>query len=94
VLSKLVSLIQLTFLLLPLVSNAAIDVVVNSELTRYVVGEGIEYFEDPNHEYTVDTIMEGGAPWLISNQSIFNKGYTDSTWWLKIGFKNGNFENE
>lgn len=48
---------------------------------------GIKYFEDSNHELTIDQILgEKNDPskWNKNTQENFSRGFSQSTWWLSI----------
>ncbi|WP_392339267.1 EAL domain-containing protein [Moritella marina] len=49
------------------------------------LGSSIKYFEDKTNSYTFDYLSQRQAaiPWVKSNQTHFNFGFSDSTFWFK-----------
>ena len=55
---------------------------------NFGIGEGIEYLEDPTHELDFYQVLNGEQDWQVNEDSVFNKGYNPSTWWLKFKLTN------
>jgi diguanylate cyclase len=48
------------------------------------IGQGTQYIEAPNAEQTIESILSNEPRWQTSTQQIFNRGYSNSDWWLKF----------
>lgn len=81
-------LIILTMLLMCCVANAETFAVVEAQ-SKDSLFHYIEYLEDPDHAYTLNDIIDFPQErWIANHDQIFNQGYSNSTWWLKVSFKN------
>jgi len=54
------------------------------------LGTSVSYFEDKTNSYTFDYLSQrqSAIPWVKSNQSHFNFGFSDSTLWFKGEIEN------
>jgi len=49
----------------------------------------VDYLEDKDHHLTLDEVMNAPAErWRANQDQVFNRGYSGSTWWLRIQLKN------
>lgn len=56
--------------------------------TYEVIGQGVEYFEDPDSRHTLESIQQASLEWRINEQDVFSQGYSDSDWWLRFNLRN------
>lgn len=49
----------------------------------------VRYLEDPQGHQTIDSLREKDLPWQTQGDSVFNKGYSASIWWLSLSVRNG-----
>lgn len=81
-------LIILTMVLACCIARADTFAVEESQ-TKDPLHHHVQYLEDPRHSFTIDEIMDLPAErWTANENQIFNKGYSDSTWWLKLDLSN------
>lgn len=52
------------------------------------LGEGIAYIEDVDGSLTFEKVRRLPDGWTISEDEVFNQGYSKSTWWLKVPLVN------
>lgn len=48
----------------------------------------VHYLEDPSTELTLEQILQGNRQWQKNQQGAFNKGYSNSAWWLRLSIHN------
>jgi hypothetical protein len=48
----------------------------------------VEYVEDSNNSYDIDSIRGAGIRWQPNGDDTFNRGYSSSGWWLKLRVEN------
>lgn len=77
----------LLFALAPMAGAGAGTAVLSAEgelrLDRFV-----EFIEDPDHRYDIDSIREPSVHWQYNGDHAFNRAYSSSTWWLKLRVDN------
>lgn len=62
---------------------------VEDNQTSSALYQHIQYIEDPQHSLAIDDILDLPAErWTANTGSIFNQGYSASTWWLKVTLDN------
>lgn len=62
---------------------------VSDSQRRVTLDEQIYFFEDPNHEQTLNTVLKlPGDVWQQNTNEQVNFGYSDSTYWLKFSLHN------
>ncbi len=49
----------------------------------------VEYLEDPKGNFTVDGLRQSAEQWQANDDSAFNRGYSNSVWWLRLRLHNG-----
>lgn len=79
-------LLLLLLALLPTAGAASAPPPVTPEEIR--LHERVQYLEDPGHTLSLDQVREPGRPWQANGRTAFNKGYSASTWWLKLTLAN------
>lgn len=53
------------------------------------IPQAIVFLEDPQHQLTLDAVRKLPAErWQRNDDSIFNQGYSESTWWLRVTLQN------
>lgn len=81
-------LIMLTMLLVCCIARADTFAVEETQ-SRNTLNQYVEYLEDPQRTFTIDDVMDLPAErWSQNSSEVFNQGYSDSTWWLKISVEN------
>lgn len=81
-------LIILTMLLVCCIARADTFAVEESQ-TKDPLNPYVEYLEDPQHRLTIHEVIDlPGERWTRNRDEIFNQGYSDSTWWLKVSLAN------
>jgi len=60
----------------------------NTNPNGVAVGRGILYFEDTNHTVTFEQALVKNDGWRLNEATIFNQGYSESSWWLKFDIEN------
>ncbi|MDY6919759.1 MAG: diguanylate cyclase [Pseudomonadota bacterium] len=48
----------------------------------------LEYLEDPQHVLNLDDVRQTGHQWTVNGSSAFNRGFNDSSWWLRLRLTN------
>lgn len=62
---------------------------VESDDTQSALYPYVEFLEDPDHSLTFDSITAlPDSRWTHNKAEIFNKGYSKSTWWLRVSLYN------
>jgi two-component system, sensor histidine kinase LadS len=94
---------KLCTLLLPLlmllcgshITLAATEAVLETPTTGpRAIGEGVLLLEDPARSLSLEDALNPSAPWEPSTESVFNRGYTTSAWWLRFAVKNTQAERD
>src|SRR5690606_31205504 len=81
-------LIILTMLLVCCIARAD-TFAVEPEQTTDALHKYVEYLEDPGHNLTIDDVMnQPGERWIPNSNEVFNMGYSNSTWWLRLDLSN------
>lgn len=75
-------------LLFPVWGWGQSEVPLSAQITHQNLGDKLEYLEDAGHNLKLSDVQQSNLPWVVSNQSVLNKGYTHSAYWLKISFHN------
>ncbi|MFZ1987269.1 MAG: diguanylate cyclase, partial [Desulfatitalea sp.] len=61
---------------------------VTSQIPRLAVNQYVEFIEDPTGERTFEQLLQDDRlPWQPGGSEAFNRGYSASTWWLKLGLQ-------
>ncbi len=62
---------------------------VEDDQTKDSLFHHVDYLEDAAHSLTIDDVMDLPTDrWSANEDQVFNKGYSDSTWWLRVRFDN------
>lgn len=82
-------------LLIVLISSVVYVTLAHSESSFTITGEdvinlgsGVSYLEDPSGALTADEVLKQTSGWKINQQDVFNKAYSDATWWLRLNLSN------
>jgi len=60
----------------------------SAEASSSAVNEHVQFLEDPDGRYTIETVRKPDDHWVPQGQKAFNQGYSDSTWWLHLQLEN------
>ena len=73
-------------LALLLASSASVAAELNVSRNQLPVnlGQYLDYFEDPDSEYTISEIMGDNIPWQRSGQAIPTLGISASSYWFSL----------
>lgn len=87
ILSRLLSLSLSILLLIAGVNSHASLVLETPGLDAVAVGEGIQVLEDPDRQLTLGQVQQQTG-WQATEESVFNRGYSKSHWWLRFSLHN------
>lgn len=79
------------FLLISMSSLFAGNINIEKENLPYI-GKSLQYFEDENSSYTIDTINQKEQAFIPYDKKAFLSFFTNSTYWLKFTLINNNPE--
>lgn len=51
------------------------------------IGSGLQVLEDPSNSLSLQQAMEQ-LPWESTDESVFNRGYSASAWWIRFSLRN------
>ena len=91
VLPFLLMLILLAMKALPAVA-ASERAAVSVEPVEVELNAHIDYLEDPQHTLSLDDVRGPDVQWTRNGGSAFNKGFNDSSWWLRVRLANPSAE--
>lgn len=72
------------FLLLILLCHCAWASVAQEQARRAELNDRIQYLEDPTGSLHLQELLLESEPWRQNSGGVFNKGFSDSVWWLKL----------
>src|ERR1044071_3829159 len=52
------------------------------------LSNAVMFIEDADNSQTIDSVRQADIRWQQNSERIFNRGYNDSTWWLKLSLRN------
>lgn len=52
------------------------------------IGEGMLLLEDPHRQLTLTEALAPDTHWHVASDTVFNRGYTPSAWWLRFAVRN------
>ena len=63
-----------------------------SDTSTHIASEDIHFLEDHHSALTINDALKPEQHWLRLEQDNFNKGYNDSSWWLRVELENDSSE--
>lgn len=48
----------------------------------------LQYLEDPEHALSLEQVRQPDVTWQTNGTTAFNRGYSKSTWWLRVQLSN------
>lgn len=59
-----------------------------ADTPRQPLHQVIQYYEDTSTALTLDQMLQRDLPWQSNGEGVFNQGYSNSHWWLKLDLEN------
>lgn len=75
-------------LLLAAVQGVAMPVIELPDSGPRTIGKGVLVLEDPSGQSTLPDVRQAQTRWVPSRESVFNRGYNSSAWWLAFELLN------
>lgn len=76
------------------VGNSHAQPILNDATDHLILGKALEYIEDPESNLALSDILKGKFNWQPGEDHVFNKGFSDSTWWIRFNISNQSNINE